>query len=116
MGIKFNERTLHERIEFMPGVTYGFEDPDAESYFKGAGWAVDSAEPVQRTYAQEECSVDLETRHNDSGLTVGEIVNAGFDIDKAKAARTADAQAEAAKEAGKLKVQPVKAPSEIKDA
>lgn len=39
--ITFNQRVKHGRLDFHPGINYGFEDPDAAPYFKACGWAVD---------------------------------------------------------------------------
>jgi hypothetical protein len=104
MTVKFKETVKHGTMEFLPGVPLAFEDPDAEPYFKGAGWAENTPDAPIRTYSQDEVSVDANgTRHAESGVMMREIIDAGGDIEKAKAARDAKARAEAEKEAGTVK-------------
>jgi hypothetical protein len=61
MPVKFNQIVKHAKIEFLPGVSVDFEDPDAETYFKEAGWADATTDPSVRTYSQEEISIDPTT-------------------------------------------------------
>jgi hypothetical protein len=47
MSTVFNQRFKHGRLDFHPGVPYGFEDPDAAPYFEALGVAApDEAEPA----------------------------------------------------------------------
>ena len=48
----FNQRVKHGKLDFHPGVVYGFEDSDAAPYFTACGWgktvADDTDAPVVR--------------------------------------------------------------------
>lgn len=47
MSTAFNRRFKHGRLDFHPGVPYGFEDPDAAPYFEALGVAeADEAAPA----------------------------------------------------------------------
>lgn len=61
MPIIFSQSYKHDRLEFFPGVSLSFEDPDAEPFFKKVGVAADTTEPPVRTYSQDEVSIDPET-------------------------------------------------------
>lgn len=70
MAILFSENVKHGAFEFLPNVTYGFEDPDAEDYFAAMGWgAVSNSLPV-RVYTQDEVSIDPLTRIAETGKFV----------------------------------------------
>lgn len=70
MAIKFSGVTRHQGVEFIPGVSYAFEDSDAEPYFTNAGWASTTDEPAVRTYSQDEVSIDPLTRSAEDGKFV----------------------------------------------
>jgi hypothetical protein len=70
MAVKFNQRVLHGRIEFLPGVVVAFEDPNGNAYFTKSGWADTTSEEPVRTYSVEEVSIDPETRHAGTGALV----------------------------------------------
>lgn len=71
-----NERFLHQKIEFFPGVVLGFEDPDADQYFINAGWAVASKDAPVRVYSQDEVSIDPTTVIAETGkLVIGDLTN-----------------------------------------
>jgi hypothetical protein len=63
MPIKFKERTLHGKREFLPKVVYDFEDPDAAPYFKALGAAEDAADnaKVDVHVTAEELDIDPDT-------------------------------------------------------
>lgn len=58
MSIKFKESYKHQTLEFLPGVTLSFEDPNAEDFFKRVGVAEDSSDPPVKTYSAEEIVID----------------------------------------------------------
>lgn len=73
MSIVFKEpanggRILHDRLEFFPGLSLAFDDPDAEPYFIAAGWAETTTKKPVRTYTQEEVSIDPATVHGDGPM------------------------------------------------
>lgn len=76
MPIKFNEVTRHGRQVMMPGIVYGFEDPDAEPYFIKAFGARKSTRKPTHIFTQEEVSVDPDTVFGD-GPNKGERVMGG---------------------------------------
>ena len=57
----FKGVTKHGRFTFMPGIVYGFEDPDAVPYFVAAGWADPSNEDPAMIVTLEEIDIDPET-------------------------------------------------------
>lgn len=62
MTVQFNQRVLHGRIEFLPGVVVAFEDTNGDAYFINAGWAVATTDDPVRTYSFDEVSIDVTTR------------------------------------------------------
>ena len=111
MAMKFSERVLHDRIELLPGLSLAFEDPDAEPYFIACGWGSPTDEEPVRTYSQEEVSVDADnTRHNDTGVMVRDLIEHKGDVDKAKAAFISRRAEELA--TGTLEVQDVQSTSQ----
>jgi hypothetical protein len=103
MAVKFTSLTKHATLQFLPNISLGFEDADVEDYMIHAGFAVKTNDPPVHVYPKGEIEVDFDTRHNETGLTVGEISDANGDIDKAKATRAAKAKEEA--KAAELEVQ-----------
>jgi hypothetical protein len=70
VAVLFNQRVLHDRIEFLPGVPLGFEDTRAEIYFTRCGWAeVTEVDPV-RIYSADEVCIDTTTRIAGTGELV----------------------------------------------
>lgn len=63
--IVFNQRVKHGRLDFHPGVAYGFEDVDAAPFFKACGWASDSADTPAVIISQDELDIDPETTFAD---------------------------------------------------
>lgn len=61
MAIKFTKLVKHGRFAFAPGVSYAFEDADAEPYFKAAGWAEDTADAPVMTLTLGEVDIDPAT-------------------------------------------------------
>lgn len=61
MAIQFNQLVKHGKLAFAPGPTYGFEDPDAETYFRNAGWADASDKPVEIEIGKESIDIDPDT-------------------------------------------------------
>lgn len=71
MSITFNQRVKHGRLDFHPGVTYAFEDPDAAPYFIAAGWASDSGDgEAAVTISLAEIDIDPLTRVAATGAFV----------------------------------------------
>lgn len=68
MPVIFNESYKHGRLEFFPGVSVAFEDPDAEPFFKKVGVAEATDLPPVKTYSQDEVSIDPETAFVDGTL------------------------------------------------
>lgn len=62
MAVKFNQRVLHGRTEFLPGVIVAFEDVNGDTYFINAGWADLTSEAPVRTYTADEVAIDTKTR------------------------------------------------------
>lgn len=54
----FNQRIKHGRLDFHPGVKYGFEDPDAVPYFIACGWGEPSADDPAVTITIGEIDID----------------------------------------------------------
>lgn len=54
----FSERFKHGRLDFHPGVVYGFEDPDAVPYFKAAGVAKASTKDADVEITIGELDID----------------------------------------------------------
>lgn len=73
MAIKFHEVTRHGRQTLMPGIAYGFADPDAEPYFIKAFGAKKTNQKAVHTFSAEEISVDAETVFAD-GPNKGDLV------------------------------------------
>lgn len=63
MTIKFQGQgqIKHDRVAFHPGVPYGFEDQDAEPYFKAAFGAEDTDDEPSVIFTQDEVSIDPDT-------------------------------------------------------
>lgn len=61
MGLKFNQRVKHGKLDFHPGVVYGFDDSDAEPYFTALGWADKTADAVQVQLTKGEIDIDPDT-------------------------------------------------------
>ena len=61
--IKFTTASVvkHGKHSFAPGVSYAFEDEDAEPYFIAAGWAAKTKEPPVHTFTLGEVDIDPET-------------------------------------------------------
>ena len=57
-AVEFNQPVKHGGFHFLPGVVYGFEDPDAAPYFKACGWADDSNGDAVVIITKEELDVD----------------------------------------------------------
>lgn len=55
--IVFDRRYKHGRIDYQPGPTYGFEDPDAAPFFKALGIADDSDGEADVIITIGECDV-----------------------------------------------------------
>lgn len=71
MSIQFNQRVKHGRLDFHPGVAYGFEDPDAAPYFIAAGWASDCGDtPAAVIISLAEIDIDPLTRVAGTGQFV----------------------------------------------
>lgn len=60
-AIKFKNLTKHGTLQFPPGVTFAFEDPDAAPYFIKAGFAEKSSEEPTYVYPKTSIDVDPET-------------------------------------------------------
>lgn len=63
-SLKFKKETGRVRqgkVEFHPGVLYGFEDPDAGAYFEKLGWAEPAKGEPEVVITIEELDIDPET-------------------------------------------------------
>ncbi len=63
-SLKFNKETGRVRqgkVEFHPGVLYGFEDPDAAEYFETLGWAERVKGDPEVVITIDELDIDPET-------------------------------------------------------
>lgn len=80
MAIRFTGVTKHGKKEFAPGVAYRFEDPDAEPYFRKAGWA-EAYKPSKGETVIEvgigEVDIDPDTIHNETRLKVADLTLEG---------------------------------------
>jgi len=54
----FNQRVKHGTLDFHPGVSYGFEDPDAAPYFKACGWGDSATGDADVTISLGELDID----------------------------------------------------------
>lgn len=70
MALKFGKLTKHGKFEFMPGVAYGFEDPDAEPYFLALEWAKTTSDEPVRVYSIGEVDIDPLTIRASNGKHV----------------------------------------------
>jgi len=61
MAVRFTTSYRHGAIEFLPGVSIAFEDPDAETFFKKVGAATSTDDPPVRTYSSDEVDIDPAT-------------------------------------------------------
>lgn len=57
-AIKFKGLTKKDRLAFVPGTAYAFEDPAAVPYFKACGWADDTDDEPVVTIGLGELSFD----------------------------------------------------------
>lgn len=60
MAIKFTTAGVvkHGKLSFAPGVSYAFEDTDAEPYFIAAGWASPTKDAPVHTFTLGEIDID----------------------------------------------------------
>lgn len=63
MAIKFATTGVvkHGKLSFAPGISYAFEDPDAEAYFIAAGWAARTKDAPVHTFTLGEIDIDPAT-------------------------------------------------------
>jgi len=73
MCIKFLTPTRHGAVTFPPNTPLAFENPLAEPYFKGAGFAEDCSDEPVMTYADAEVVIDPATVFG-TGPNVGQLV------------------------------------------
>ncbi len=73
MNLQFDDRVKHGKIDFHPGVTYAFEDPDAVPYFVAAFGAKKTKDAATVTIGLDEIDIDPETIFG-SGERKGEKV------------------------------------------
>jgi len=66
MAIMFNQPVLHDRLQFIPGVSVAI--PGAEHYFVAAGWASETDKPPVFTY--EGVTYDTSTVISETGQHV----------------------------------------------
>lgn len=57
----FNQRVKHGRLDFHPGVVYGFEDADAAPYFAACGWGEGSGDEPAVVIGVAELDIDPTT-------------------------------------------------------
>jgi hypothetical protein len=74
MTIIFSGLTKHGKLILAPNVPTSFDDEGAEEYFVKCGWASETDQEAAVTYPEGMVEVDPETRHNESGLLVKDIV------------------------------------------
>lgn len=67
MAFVFNQRVKQGRLDFHPGVAYGFEDPDAVPFFTACGWGADEAGDPAVTITLGELDIDPLTVWNNQG-------------------------------------------------
>jgi hypothetical protein len=70
MPIKFKDRTKHDRLDIMPGVSVAFEDDRAEEYFIAAEMAEETDDEPVVTYPEGSVTIDPETTRADTGARV----------------------------------------------
>lgn len=75
MAVIFSEVTKHGGHTFLPNAVLGFEDAGAEDYFVACGWASRSTEEPTYVYPEGSVEIDPETRHNESGLLVQDMIS-----------------------------------------
>lgn len=75
--IYFNAATKHGKFNFLPGVSYGFENADLAAYFKAAGWAVDSSDDPVLVITNDEVEFDPNTVFGTNGEKQGSLVVTG---------------------------------------
>lgn len=75
MAIKFITPGIvkHGTLTFSPGVSYAFEDKDAEPYFIGAGWAETTKDDPVHTFTLGEIDIDPATVFG-GGQNKGQVV------------------------------------------
>ena len=71
---EFSGITKHGKVQFDPGAKYGFEDQEVADYFVKCGWASPVAGEPGVIYEVGELKIDPETRHNETGLIVKDMV------------------------------------------
>lgn len=75
MAIVFKEVVKHPGVsDFTPKTVYGFEDSDAEDYFLKLFKCHQVDEEPDVVLSIEELDIDPNTIHNESGLSVQDIV------------------------------------------
>lgn len=76
-AIIFESLTKHGTLTFLPSVPLAFEDVDAAPYFIACGWAKATDKEPLHTYLLGEVDIDPETRQNETGLLVADLVQKG---------------------------------------
>lgn len=75
MAIVFTQVVKHPGCsDFTPKTVYGFEDEDAEAYFVAAFGAVRTDDEPDVVISAEQCDIDPDTIHNETGLKVTDLV------------------------------------------